>query len=240
MSDFKENLSVFTKENIETIEKFTMGRSENEYWLEHRKWLITASKAHEVITKMTKVQKGRGGTVNMWSLNQKVSRLVFVKPNIAVIKYGRAMEIEVANIFIEFIKRKNTDIKLSDCGLFVDETLLYLGARPDRILLCCSCCKKVCVEIKCPCWIDYTKPCYSNSEYLRLCNGKTVLKKSHKYYTQCMLQMAVNGTIKNYFVDWTSHVMVIDEIYSGNKFWCSMKNKFQKYYKHVFKVFSQC
>ena len=55
-----------------------------------------------------------------------------------------------------------------------------------------------------------------------------------------MLQMAVNGTIKNYFVDWTSHVMVIDEIYSGNKFWCSMKNKFQKYYKHVFKVFSQC
>ena len=37
MSDFKENLSVFTKENIETIEKFTMGQSENEYWLEHRK-----------------------------------------------------------------------------------------------------------------------------------------------------------------------------------------------------------
>ena len=125
---------------------------------------------------MTKVQKGCGGTVNMWSLNQKVSRLVFVKPNIAVIKYGRAMEIEVANIFIEFIKRKNTDIKLSDCGLFVDETLLYLGARPDRILLCCSCCEKVCVEIKCPCSINYTKPCYSNSEYLRLCDGKTVEK----------------------------------------------------------------
>ena len=31
MSDFKENLSVFTKENIETIEKLTMGRSENEH-----------------------------------------------------------------------------------------------------------------------------------------------------------------------------------------------------------------
>ena len=39
--------------------------------------------------------------------------------------------------------------------------------------------------------INYTKPCYSNLEYLQLCDGKTVLKKSHKYYTQCMLQMVV-------------------------------------------------
>ena len=63
MSDFKENLSVFTKENIETIEKLTMGRSENKHWFEYRKCLITASKAHEVATKMTKVEKGGGGIV---------------------------------------------------------------------------------------------------------------------------------------------------------------------------------
>ena len=29
-------------------------------------------KAHEVVTMMTKVEKGGGGTVNMWSLNQKI------------------------------------------------------------------------------------------------------------------------------------------------------------------------
>ena len=50
MSDFKENLSVFTKENIETIDKLTMGQSENEHWSEYHKCLITASKAHEVVT----------------------------------------------------------------------------------------------------------------------------------------------------------------------------------------------
>ena len=35
------------------------------------------------------------------------------------------MEIEIANTFNEFIKHmgKHMDIKLSDCGLFVDETL---------------------------------------------------------------------------------------------------------------------
>ena len=49
ISDFNENLSVFTKEKIETIEKLTMVQSENDY----RKCLIIESKAHEVFTKMT-------------------------------------------------------------------------------------------------------------------------------------------------------------------------------------------
>ena len=31
MSDFRENLGVFTKENLETIEKLTMGQSKNEH-----------------------------------------------------------------------------------------------------------------------------------------------------------------------------------------------------------------
>ena len=108
-------------------------------------------------------------------------------------------EIWASNNFIEFIKGTHKNIKLSDCGLFVDETLPYVGASPDRSLLC-SCCEKTCVETKCPYSTNYTKPCYSNLKYLRLCDGKTVLEKSHKYYTQYMLHMAVTGTIKNYFV----------------------------------------
>ena len=77
-----------------------MGRSENEHWFEYRKCQIAASKAHEVVTKMTYIKKGGSGTVNMWSLNQKISGLVFVKPNIPALKYGRDTEIETANTFI--------------------------------------------------------------------------------------------------------------------------------------------
>ena len=126
MSDFMENLSVFTKENIATIEKFTIAQSENEHWFEYRKCLVTASKSHEVVTKMTKVEKGGGGTVNMWSWNQKISGLVFVKPNIAALKYGTDRETEAAKNVIKFIKGKHMDIKLSGCGLFVDEKLPYI------------------------------------------------------------------------------------------------------------------
>ena len=93
--------------------------------------------------------------------------MVFVKPNICALKYGRDMEIETANTFIEFIKGKHKDIKLIDCGLFVDIALTYVGASPDRISLC-WCCEKPCVEIKYPYSINFTKPCYSNLEYLQI------------------------------------------------------------------------
>ena len=93
---------------------------------------------------MTKVERAGGGTINMWSLNQKISGLVFLKANIPGLKHGRDMEIEAANTFIEFIKAKYKYIKLSFCGLFVDETLPYVGASSDRIFFC-SCCEKACV-----------------------------------------------------------------------------------------------
>ena len=57
IGDFKENLSVFTNWNIETIEKLTMTQSENEHRSEYCKCLITASKVHEIVTKMTKGEK---------------------------------------------------------------------------------------------------------------------------------------------------------------------------------------
>ena len=210
-----------------------MGQSENEHWLEYRKCLITASKAHEVVTKMTEVEKVGDGAINMWFPKQKISGLVFVEPNIPALEYSRDMEVEAANTFIEFIKEKHKNIKLSDCGVFVDETLQYVGESPDRILLC-SFCEKACLEIKCPYSISYTKPCYSNFEYLRLCDGKTVLKKSHNHYTQCMLQMTVTETIKIILLFGFPHEMIIDEINFDNEFWCSVKSKFQKYYENFF------
>ena len=44
-----------SRKTIDTIEKLTIGQNENEHWFEYRKCLITASKAHEVVTEMTKV-----------------------------------------------------------------------------------------------------------------------------------------------------------------------------------------
>ena len=46
-------------------------------------------------------------------MNQKISGLVFVKPNTPALKYGRDTELETAKTFIEFIKGNHKDIKLT-------------------------------------------------------------------------------------------------------------------------------
>ena len=47
----------------------------------------------------------------MWSLDQIILGLVFVKSNIPALKYGKDKEIEAADTFIVFIKGKHTGIK---------------------------------------------------------------------------------------------------------------------------------
>ena len=49
-------------------------------------------KSYQVVIKMTKEEKLSGGTISMWSLNQKISGLVFIKLHIPVLKYSRDME----------------------------------------------------------------------------------------------------------------------------------------------------
>ena len=77
MIDFKENLHVFTKEFIENIEK-TYNRSKQKWTLV---WIS------QMLNKCLKIswgsyqndysRKGRGGTINMWFLKQKILGLVF-------------------------------------------------------------------------------------------------------------------------------------------------------------------
>ena len=80
---------------------------------------------------MTEIEIGGGGTIDMWTLNQKISGLVFIKPNIPALKYDREMEIKVANTF----KGNHKVIKLSNCGLVVDKTLQYVGVSQTEF--CC-------------------------------------------------------------------------------------------------------
>lgn len=66
------------------------------------------------------------------------------------------------------------------------------------------------------------------TEYLQLSQRKAKLKKSPTYYTQCVLQMALTGTIKKYFFVLTPHGMIVYGINFDDEIWCSMKNTFLK------------
>ena len=98
-NNMKQNM---TKENVHIIENVTRGQSCNKHWFSLRNGVITASKGHDVMTKMKIVQKLSGGYIDMYALNEKVSGRIFINPDIPALKYGRDMEPEAANVFKEY------------------------------------------------------------------------------------------------------------------------------------------
>ena len=100
--EFLGNLDLLSIEKIRQFEVCTGGQCCNEKWYLCTKGVITASTAHEVITKMEKVRK-RGG-VSIWSLKEKISGMAFVDLNIVALKYERDTEIGAVSTFVEYIK----------------------------------------------------------------------------------------------------------------------------------------
>ena len=95
-----------SKENISKIQLVTRGQSNNKLWYKDKKGVITASKTHSVLTKMNKLWKPTGRCVDMRSLCQNISRISFTNLDLPVLKYGRTMEMEVANQIFELIKKE--------------------------------------------------------------------------------------------------------------------------------------
>lgn len=216
--NFFENLqSNISLETVVKIEEITRGQSSNHLWFQHRKGVITASKVHEVKTKMGKVIKGCSGQNQdsmMWSLIKNVSGMTFTNPNIPALKYGRDMEPIAANKLFEILKVKHKGAKMEEPGLYLNPKMPFVGASPDRVFSC-KCHPKICVEIKCPFSISHKSPKDDDIKLAFLQKGENneiVLKRSHSYYTQCQLQLGVIGLTKCIFFVYTAHGHILEEI----------------------------
>ena len=145
-TNIKENFCSMITAKMEMVMR---DQSDNSLWFLFRKGIITASKSHEVLTKMKKVVSGGGGVVNLWSSFQNVSGFTYKNPNIPALKYEREMEGHAAEKFKEVISAKeHKNLSLKQSGVFLDKTYPVIGASPDRIVKC-DCHKDSCLEIKC-------------------------------------------------------------------------------------------
>lgn len=122
-SEFIEHMKNMVKRS--QSKEITRGQAANKNWFLFRKAVITASKAHDVLSKMKRVAKGGGGYIDMWALNQKVSGLTFVDPNIPALKYGRTMESDAVNTFYSIFKSDHKDVVFSECGLYLDSEIPF-------------------------------------------------------------------------------------------------------------------
>ena len=231
MSNSKEDFLANLNRNVRKIEMVTRGQSDNALWFSFRKGVVTASKAHGVVTKMKKVKQGGGGYINMFQLNQNVSGLTYIDPNLPSLKYGREMEDEAAETFLRAMKSQHKNLKLNKCGLYLDKKSFVIGASPDGIMDC-NCCPPSCVEIKCPYSINYASPT-SLPEGVKLPyinEGSNTLKKNHAYHTQCLVQMGITRLTKSYFVVWSPHGLLIDEIEFDPQNWSEVREMILSYY----------
>ena len=67
--------------------------------------------------------------------------------------------------------------------------------------------------------INYTEPNEKNLDYLYKDGDTVKLKQNHKYFTQCLMPMRVTKTKNAYFVVWTTHGMVIENITFDEELW---------------------
>lgn len=105
-------------------------QAENPNWREQRRKLLTASNFGAVCNKLPYT-----------SCQNIVKKILYSNIDTASMQYGRIHEID-AKKDIELME----NIKISDCGLFVDEELNFLGATPDGFIEQYD----AIVEIKCP------------------------------------------------------------------------------------------
>ena len=80
---------------------------------------------------MKKFRKRDGGAVNIQSLKEKISGMTFVNQKIPALKDGRDMEIQEIYEFGEYIENYHQDCIISECELFLEKGMPYIGTRLD-------------------------------------------------------------------------------------------------------------
>lgn len=231
--EFCLNMEYFPQ-HIALIEKETRGQSNNLLWFAVRQHMITASKAHDVKTRMCSFRKGKakGKIVSLASVFEKISGIKKINPLIPALRYGRAMEDEAANTFMKLFAETHTNVSVEECGIFLCSDMPFVGGSPDRIISC-DCCGKACLEVKCPFSISHLSPSHADAKlpYLkRDMNLKLSLSKNHKYFTQCQVQMSASKLNISYFFVWTAHGYFVEKLEFDTKFWKDLKELFMEFY----------
>ena len=128
---------MFCGKETQNIEKSTRGQSDSNAWEEHRKGRLTASKHHELHSKINTISKVRGFTHP--KTTPLVCSIIFPddkQKNFELVKCGRDNKGNTLKAFHAKEVVKHIEFKLEKAGLFLHKKRAYIGASPDGILFC--------------------------------------------------------------------------------------------------------
>lgn len=140
-------------------------------------------------------------------------------------KYGTTNEACAYKLYREFMTVKGYEVKKS--GFWVNPTYPEMGCSPDGLVYIQGNINGI-IEIKCPYVLSSCPPLsidvgLTKQQHNQFCsskvNGKLVLKKSHKYYYQIQMQMAICEVKWCDFIIWSPKGMYVERITYDEEFW---------------------
>ena len=194
---FKEMMNIYcnnlalSAEEIIGIEQATRGQSENENWMKHRLYRITASNFYSA-------------AVNSVEPSSKLKSMYYKSFSSAATSHGKKFESHVRELYTILLKENGFTAQISDVGLHLSSSFPYLGASLDGIVSCQN--EKWGLEIKCPfskynCSLQHA---LTDKKFFLFKDdhGTIKLKRKHSYFFQIQGQMFCANLKRVDFVVW--------------------------------------
>ena len=207
-------MPTYSLEECRLIEEATRGQADSLQWFEHRRGRISASIAHQVLTKKNKLDPVHFHYPN---LEQTIVRKTERNLNVPSWVYGRYLENEAVTAYEKMLQPQHTFLTIKTCGLFVAHNAIYMCAFPDRLVEC-MCCGQGLLEVKCPYTCINSSPAETTLSFVIRESHTLKLKKVHAYYTQVQMQMAITGRKWCDFIVYSKLSHVIDCLYCDESF----------------------
>lgn len=209
-------LPVYSEFQLKQIEEDTRGQSKSSLWFDLREGRISASIAHEVCTRAKKLIAGK--VCDATSVIRLIIEGKKITADLPSLRYGRESEVEAAETYYVVKNVDHENLSVKECGLYIHNKLSFLCASPDRIVSC-RCCGEGLLEVKCPISCVDIDPTEATLPYLVTTGGRVILRRTHQYYTQIQMQMAVTSRQWCDFFVFSKHGYFCERILFDKSFW---------------------
>ena len=138
--------------------------------------------------------------------------------------------------FCRYAAVEHENFVINEVGLKLSQNYQEFDASPDGITIC-NCCGEGCLEVKCPFLltkmsiVDFARKnatCLIENE-----TGDLSLDRSHEYYYQIQMQMALTNTFHCDFVIWSPTDFYCERVGFNEDFWLSESEKARKFHQNV-------
>ena len=185
------NQQLFEPSELELIENFTKGQSENSNWFEIRRGMMTTSNFHRIRTRSNSLKVDP--SLCPGALLRQLFRGRPAYPTLpADLLWGQKCEKKALKLYKKFLPKLHLRPQVATSGFCVFNENYLVGGSPDGVCSCkcrkaSSCPRRWLVEVKCPYTMKYRPAkmaAMQNGCSYDLIKRKWVLSPSHKHYTQ--------------------------------------------------------